>query len=55
MREFNLRERAEIVSIAQECSKSLSSQPLIDYFNKSFKTKFENNGNTMVHEISKIM
>lgn len=47
MREFNLRERAEIVSIAQECSKSLSAQPLIDYFNRSYKTKFENNGTTI--------
>jgi hypothetical protein len=51
MRDFNLRERAEIVSIAQECSKSLSAQPLIDYFNRAYKTKFENNGTTIVDTI----
>lgn len=34
MREYNLRERAEIVSLAQECAKSLTAQPLIDYFQK---------------------
>jgi hypothetical protein len=32
MKEFNLRERAEIVKLAQECSKSLKAGPLIDYF-----------------------
>jgi hypothetical protein len=34
MKEYNLRERAEIVSLAQECAKSLKAQPLIDYFQK---------------------
>lgn len=34
MREYNLRERAEIVSLAIECAKSLAAQPLIDYFQK---------------------
>lgn len=50
MREFNLRERAEIVSIAQECSKSLAAQPLIDYFNNVYVTKFQN-GNTLGNTI----
>lgn len=31
-KEFNLRERAEIVKIAQETSKSLKAGKLIDYF-----------------------
>jgi hypothetical protein len=31
-KEFNLRERAEIVSLAQEASKGLIAQPLIDFF-----------------------
>ena len=31
-KEYNLRERAEIVDIAIKCAKSLSAQPLIDYF-----------------------
>ena len=34
MKEYNLRERAEIVSLAMECAKSLTAQPLIDYFQK---------------------
>jgi len=50
LREFNLRERAEIVDIAQKCSKSLKAQPLIDYFNKSYLTKFEN-GKTIADKI----
>ena len=37
MKEFNLRERAEIVSIAMECSESFTAQPLIDYFTKAFQ------------------
>jgi hypothetical protein len=44
MREFNLRERAEIVVIAEECMRNMAAQPLIDYFNRAYKTKFENNG-----------
>lgn len=37
-KEFNLRERAEIVKIAQETSKSLKAGKLIDYFReKSYK------------------
>lgn len=31
-KEFNLRQRAEIVHLAQQASKGLSSQPLIDFF-----------------------
>lgn len=31
-REYNLRERADIVALAQECAQSLAAQPLIDYF-----------------------
>lgn len=49
-KEFDLRERSEIVLIAQECSKSLSAQPLIDYFHKSYRTKFEN-GKTIIDKI----
>jgi hypothetical protein len=51
MREFNLRERGEIVDIAQECSGSLMAQALIDYFNRHYRTKFENNGNTITDTI----
>ena len=54
IKEFNLRERAEIVSLAQECSKTLSAQPLIDYFNKIHKIKFENNGLTICDNIINI-
>lgn len=49
-KEFNLRERAEIVALAQECSKSLSAQPLIDYFHKQYRTRFHN-GRTIVDTI----
>lgn len=49
-KEFNLRERAEIVAIAQDCSKSLSAQPLIDYFHKQYQTRFQN-GQTIVDKI----
>lgn len=51
IREFNLRERAEIVVIADKCVKDMSAQPLIDYFNKIYRTKFENNGNTICDTI----
>jgi hypothetical protein len=47
LREFNLRERAEIVELAQKSVKEMSAQCLIDYFNKIYRTKFENNGNTI--------
>lgn len=30
--EYDLRQRAEIVKLAQEVAKSLKAQPLIDYF-----------------------
>lgn len=33
--EYDLRKRAEIVKLAQEVSKSLKAQPLIDYFEQS--------------------
>lgn len=49
-KEFNLRERADIVSLATECSKNLSAQSLIDYFHKSYRTKFEN-GKTILDTI----
>jgi hypothetical protein len=32
MKEYNLRERAEIVSLAQQVAESLKAQPLIDWF-----------------------
>jgi len=51
MREFSLMERAEILVLAKKCSESLTSQPLIDYFNKHHKTKFENNGTTIANSI----
>lgn len=51
MREFDLRERAEIVFIAEKCSRTMKAQPLIDYFVKSFQTKFENNGTTITDSI----
>ena len=49
-KEFNLRERTEIVDNAMKCSKELSAQPLIDYFHKAYRTKFEN-GKTIVDKI----
>ena len=39
-KEFNLRERAEIVSIAMECVKTLSSQELINYFKSKFTVDY---------------
>jgi hypothetical protein len=51
LREFDLRERAEIVSIAQKCMRNMAAQPLIDYFNKAYLTKFENNGTTIADSI----
>ena len=36
-REYNLRERAEIVVLAQRCSTELKAQPLIDYFESKLK------------------
>jgi len=51
LREFNFEERCHIVSLARTCVKKLSSQPLIDYFNKIYRTKFENNGNTIADTI----
>jgi len=50
-REFNLRERAEIVVLAEKCAKELSAQSLIDYFNKVYRTRFENNGTTIADTI----
>jgi hypothetical protein len=51
LREFSFEERAHIVSLARTCTKKLSSQPLIDYFNKIYRTKFENNGNIIADTI----
>jgi len=50
MRQFNLRERAEIVELAQECSETLAAQPLIEYFNRAYTTKWKN-GKSMVNII----
>lgn len=49
-KEFNLRERAEIVSLATECTKNLSAQSLINYFHKAYRQKFEN-GKTIINSI----
>ena len=38
-KEFDLRERGEIVLLAKESSKTLSAQPLIDYFQNIFYQK----------------
>jgi hypothetical protein len=51
MREFSLMERAEILVLAKKCSENLAAQPLIDYFNKHYRTKFENNGTTIADSI----
>ena len=51
LREFSFEERCHIVSLARTCVKKLSSQPLIDYFNKIYRTKFENNGNVIADSI----
>jgi len=40
--EFNLRERAEIVSLAIDAEKKLKAQELIDYFNKKYLIENEN-------------
>jgi hypothetical protein len=36
-KEFNLRERAEIVMLAIKASKSLNSEELIKYFSKKYE------------------
>lgn len=51
LREFSSEERAHIISLARTCVKNLSPQSLIDYFNKIYRTKFENNGNTICDTI----
>jgi hypothetical protein len=51
LKEFSFEERCHIVSLARTCVKKLSSQPLIDYFNKIYRTKFENNGNVIADTI----
>lgn len=51
IREFSFEERAHIVSLARTCTKKLSSQPLIDYFNKFYRTRFENNGTVIADTI----
>lgn len=33
-KEYNMRDRATIVLLAQRCAKHLTAQPLIDWFNK---------------------
>ena len=50
MREFNYRERTEIILLVEECNRTRDEQPLIDYFNKAHTTKWEN-GKTVTNSI----
>jgi hypothetical protein len=41
IKDWDLRERADIVVLAQECGEQLKAQPLIDYFEEKFKIYLE--------------
>lgn len=47
MKEYNLRERAEIIKLAQEASKSLKAESLIEYFEQSQETASDVNALVM--------
>jgi hypothetical protein len=50
MAEYNFRDQADIVALAQECAVSLSAQPLIDYFERTTVEKEKEELRTMVFE-----
>jgi len=39
-KEYNLRDRADIVVLAQQCAEELKAQPLIDYFENNINGKW---------------
>jgi hypothetical protein len=45
LRKFSPEEQEDIILLAIKCSKKLTAQPLIEYFDKIYRNKFENNGN----------
>lgn len=47
LRKFSPEEHEDIILLATKCSKEQTAQPLIEYFNKIYRTKFENNGNSI--------